>query len=115
MNDDFVITHPGDWCDLYGKDFSGTCTYKVNFNFEKIPEIIEMCFKPFKFTVDGNLLKKENEMRITVSNTTANQVCATKSFDEIPKHIMGPYHSIVKEFEYESIPSGLLSHIKIYY
>ncbi|MBR5308222.1 MAG: hypothetical protein IKU43_05580 [Clostridia bacterium] len=136
LTDDYIKTKPCDWCELYGKDFSGECTYKFNFALKEIPDFIEvdlgnvnyacdayindtlvseMCFGPFRFKVDRKHLKAENEMRIIVSNTTANQVCATKSFDEIPVHIMGPYHNIVKEFEHESIPSGLLSLIKIYY
>lgn len=136
LTDDFKKTKPSDWCELYGKDFSGECTYKVNFSFSEVPDVIEidlgvvnyacdvyindklaseMCFKPFKFTVDGKLLKEENEMQIVVSNTIANQYCATTSFDNIPLPILGPYHGIVKEFEHESIPSGLLSEIKIYY
>ena len=136
IDDEYIKVKPCDWCKYYGNDYSGEVFYKAEFQFETIPDQIEidlgkvnyscdielngvhiadLCFAPFKCTVDGKLLDKTNSLVIKVANTNANAVVSAKFLDEIPEEIIGQYHKIAKQFESESLESGLLSDIKIYY
>lgn len=136
FDDEYIKTVPEDWCKSYGEDFSGEVIYRINFDFEAVPDSIEvdlgevkyscdveingfhiadLCFTPFRFDVEKKYLRNKNEMLVRVANTNANAVGAAKFLDEIPAEIIGQYHSIAKQFERESLESGLLSEIKIYY
>ena len=136
FDEEFTAGKLGDWCKIYGDDFSGEVIYKAEFDLDKIPESIEidlgcvkyscdvtlndvplttMCFAPFVCTVEKEILKQHNTLLIRVANTPANQYVAATFFDEIPQNIIGPYHKIAKQFEGESLESGLLSNIKIWH
>lgn len=132
--EEYAPTKPGDCCKLYGESFSGTVLYRVKFSLDEIPEAIEidlgkvgyscdltlngtplgaMCFAPFTCVAEKALLKRENELIVRVCNTPANQYTAAKWLDEIPRHIIGPYHEIAKQFENETLASGLMSPVVI--
>ena len=61
------------------------------------------------------MLKNENEIIVRVCNTPANQYTVQKWLDEVPKNIMGPYHDIAKQFEHDTLASGLMTPIVIRY
>ncbi|MBR4186685.1 MAG: hypothetical protein IKQ87_13020, partial [Clostridia bacterium] len=134
IDEEFRPTKPGDWCGLYGESFSGTVLYRVRFSLDEIPDAVEIdlgrvgyscdltlngkhldriCFVPFKCTAEGELLEKENELIVRVCNTPANQYTAQTWIDEIPTNIIGPYHSIAKQFEHDTLESGLMSPVVI--
>lgn len=136
IDEGYTPTAPGDWCELYGTSFSGTVLYRVKFALDEIPDAIEidlgkvgyscdltlngkplgsMCFAPFTCVAEKALLKRENELTVRVCNTPANQYTAAKWLDEIPRHIIGPYHEIAKQFENETLVSGLMSPVVIRY
>ena len=124
----------GDWCKFYNEGFSGEVIYKAEFDFDTIPEKIEidlgcvkyscditlndiplgmLCFTPFTCTAGGKILKKHNTLLVRVANTPANQFVSATFLDEFPPNIIGPYHKIAKQFESESLESGILNSIKI--
>ena len=136
IEEDFVSANFGDWCKVYGDDFSGEVIYKAEFNLDDIPESIEIDLgdvryscdvnlngaavktlfaHPFEFSVDGKILEKKNTMLITVANTPANQYSSAGFLDEMPESEIGPYHKITKPFEKDSIVSGLMDKIVIRY
>ena len=136
IDEEFRPTKPGDWCGLYGESFSGTVLYRVRFSLAEIPDAVEIdlgrvgyscdltlngkaldriCFAPFKCTAGRELLEKENELIVRVCNTPANQYTAQTWIDEIPANIIGPYHAIAKQFEHDTLESGLMSPIVIRY
>lgn len=127
---------PGDWCELYGEAFSGTVLYRLKFTLDRIPDSILIdlgkvgyscdvtlngealgtcCFAPFTCTAERSQLQKENTLLVRVTNTPANQYTAAKWLDEIPYHIIGPYHNIAKKFERDTLKSGLMSPVTIRY
>lgn len=132
----FTPAKPGDWCTVLGADFSGEVLYQIEFDLEMIPESIEidlgqvnyscdlilndqelttLCFAPYTCTADKSILQKHNTLLVHVANTPANQYAAATFFDEIPAHIIGPYHRIARQFEGESLESGLMSPVIIRY
>ena len=136
IDEEYKVAKPGDWCELYGESFSGTVLYRMKFNLDEIPEAIEIdlgkigyscditlndnplgtvCFAPYKLTAECEMLKNENEIIVRVCNTPANQYTTTKWLDEIPKNIIGPYHDIAKQFEHDTLASGLLTPVIIRY
>ncbi len=136
IDEAYTPTKPGNWCDLYGESFSGTVLYRVKFTLGEIPEAIEIdlgrvgysCdltlngksldkiyFAPFTCTAEREMLQKNNELIVRVCNTPANQYTAAAWLDEVPPHVIGPYHKIAKQFERDTLASGLMSPIVIRY
>lgn len=136
IDEEYVPAKPCDWCERYGESFSGTVLYRVKFSLDEIPKAIEIdlgkvgyscdltlngkpldtiCFAPFTCVAEREFLEKENELIVRVCNTPANQYAVAKWLDEIPRHIIGPYHEIAKQFEHETLASGLMSPIIIRY
>lgn len=134
FDEEFFPTVPGDWCNLFGENFSGEAAYKIEFDFENIPESIEIDLGEVNYSCDVTLngydsgtvfappyviratkdiLKKHNTLIVNVSNTHANQYVFSKAFDNISEDAIGPYHSIAKQFESESLKSGLLTAVTI--
>ncbi|MBQ2889871.1 MAG: hypothetical protein IJE41_05385, partial [Clostridia bacterium] len=134
FNESFKEVTPTPWDALFGDDFSGEVTYKIEFGFDTVPESIEIDLgnvnyscdltlngkplgtlfaPPFTVFVEGDIIKKNNVLTITVANTHANQYVFTKAFDNIPEEAMGPYHPIARQFESESLKSGILNPITI--
>ena len=136
LDDEFVKTSAGDFCDLYGKEFSGEVIYRVEFDLDEIPQnleidlgtvkyscdvelnghkIADMCFSPFRCVASGECIKAKNVMLITVANTPANEFVSSRVFEKMTKEELGPYHEVAKEFEKESLESGLMNEIYIRY
>lgn len=126
----------GDWRKTIGAEFSGDVEYAVTFTCPK--EIAEQArvldlggvrcaceaslngrslgrriWGPFAFPVEGALRAGKNELKITVTNTLANQYVTTKNLDRWPMNVIGPYHAIGKIFEDDSLAGGLLGPIRI--
>lgn len=136
LDDEFAKASTGDFKSLFGEDFSGVATFKVEFELDEIPEVVEidlgavkyscdvelngqkiadMCFSPFKCTAYGECIKKHNVMLITVANTPANEFVTTSAFENLTPEEIGPYHERAIAFEKESVGGGLSSQIVIKY
>lgn len=134
FDESFKEVTPTPWDALFGDDFSGEVTYKIEFGFDTVPESIEIDLgsvnyscdltlngkplgtlfaPPFTVFVEGDIIKKHNVLTVNVANTHANQYVFTKAFDNISEEAMGPYHPIARQFESESLKSGILNPITI--
>ena len=125
----------GDFTLLYGKDFSGECQYRTKFIYEgKAKDLIlslgKVCYScevtlngtkiaslfmpPYETVIDKSLLKTENELIITLSNTSANAFVHFKLPKEWEQKHIGPYHQRALEFEKKLLYGGLLGEVEIY-
>ena len=68
---------------------------------------------PYRCTLPKELLKKANDLEITVTNTMANQYLHTKAFDRLEKEKISQYYEIEKEFMKDSLPSGLFGPVRL--
>lgn len=128
----------GDWRTIIGESFSGDVVYEVNFNCTAqetlkaslldLGKVKYFCraelnghdmgrriWEPFAFDIRGKLKEGNNALRITVTNTLANQYVTTKALDVWTKNQLGPYHSRTLAFEKESLPSGLYGPVTLRY
>ena len=138
IDEPYRTVAPGDLCEIYGKEFSGEATYRICFELDEIPdggmeidlgrvgyscdltlngrELGTLCFAPYRMTVGSDaLVKGENTLLVRVANTAANQYVVASFIDELPANVVGPYHKIAKQFEGESLPSGLFSPVTLRY
>jgi hypothetical protein len=75
-----------------------------------------LCFAPYRCFVGRDALAEgENVLLVRVANTAANQYVAATFIDELPANVVGSYHAIAKQFEGESLPSGLFSPVILRY
>lgn len=135
-NSEIFRTKPGDYRSLLGDSFSGDVVYEVNFFCTEpvamkassldLGEVKYFCraelngqdlgrriWRPFAFDIRGKLKKGNNFLRITVTNTLANQYITTKALDLWTRNQLGPYHARTLSFEKESIPSGLFGPVTV--
>ncbi len=123
----------GDWSDIVGRDFSGSCIYTTHFKKPEAEEIfldmgevhytceafvngksLGICvMKPYLFRVQTEDLTEDNLLEIRVSNTAANAYHYTKSFDKWKDWQLGPYWPIGKGFGENSLSGGLYGPIRI--
>ncbi len=123
------------WSALYGEDFSGKCQYRAEFSYEGqakdlIISLGRVCYSceiffngvklsdifmpPYETVIKKELIKKENELVILVSNTASNAFVHFRLHDEWEEKHIGPYHKRALEFEKKLLSGGLLSDIEIY-
>ncbi len=125
----------GDWSALYGSDFSGKCEYRGSFTLGGEPEDVilslgrvcygcevtlngvkaaELIMPPYEAVIGKELLRKENELIITVSNTAANAFVHFDLPKEWEKKHIGPYHEKALGFERALLHGGLYGPVEIY-
>lgn len=128
-------TTSGDWSVLYGEDFSGKCQYRANFTLDSelrdlILSLGKVCYNcevgingkkaadlfmpPYETVIDKALLKKENELVITVSGSASNAFVHFQPPAEWEEKHIGPYHQMALKFEKELLSGGLLTDIEIF-
>ena len=126
----------GDWSQVVGKDFSGSCIYKTEFvlpeNTEKIlldlGDVYSSCevyvngksygicgMKPYICEIPAKQLAENNVLEIRVSNTTANEYLYTKSFDKWENWQLSTYHKDEKIYHKYALQGGLYGPVKILY
>ena len=64
-------------------------------------------WQPFVYDIKGKIITGYNVLKVTITNTLANQYTYTKALDKWPIKRLGPYHSETLGFEKESVSSGL--------
>ena len=135
MTDAEQDTKCGDWSTLYGNDFSGKCQYRASFTFEgdgkdlllslgKVcyscevalngKKIADLFMPPYETIIDKSLIRKENELVISVSNTASNAFVNFDPPSEWQEKHIGPYHKKALEFEKKLLLGGLLGDVEIY-
>ena len=126
----------GDWCEVTGSDFSGSCKYKTIFNkpatdgdvvldlgkvrvsceaFVNGESVGVRVMSPYRFNIPAKLLKEKNVLEVRVSNTVANERVHTKTFDKWANWQRSPYELKIAKFDKSSLPSGLFGPVKILY
>ena len=127
---------PGDWRHVIGDDFSGDVEYTVRFNCTNsvtrnaqvldLGDVRYVCqaslngeplgkkiWQPFVYDIKGKIRTGSNELKVTVTNTFANQYIFTNALDKWTPNQLGPYHKKALGFEKESISSGLFGPVTI--
>ena len=121
----------GDWRKVVGDTYSGDVEYTVRFkctgSVRKNASVLDLgdvryvcqvslngeplgkrLWEPFIYEIKGKIRKGDNVLKITITNTLANQyVHNTRALDKWTKNQLGPYHNRALEFEKESVSSGL--------
>lgn len=135
-NSEFTDTTLGDWKNIVGNEFSGSCIYEkvfpnVNSSGKIAVDLGDVrctaevflngkslgirVMPPYRYELSGDILKDENTLTVRVSNTAANEYNYTKSFDKWKTWQMSPYYEAEKEFHKESLFGGLYGPVKILY
>lgn len=125
----------GDWADVFGKAFSGECQYRAEFCFEderkdlivslgKVNYSCQVIFNgvktadlympPYETVIDKDLIRKNNELIINVSNTAANAFVNFILPEKWEKKHIGPYHERASELEKSLVSGGLPDGVEIY-
>lgn len=126
----------GDWRQVQGDIYSGDVEYIVKFRTTKFvkknAKVIDLgdvryacqvslngepigkkIWNPFVFDIRGKIKEGDNVLKVTVTNTLANQYTYTQVLQRWTKNQLGPYHSRQLEFEKESVSSGLYGPVTI--
>ncbi len=125
----------GDWQAVLGESFSGDVEYRTVFSANEemqagaVLDLGKVCYsceivlngEPIAtqifspFCVELPALKEENELRIRVSNTLANEYVYHDFAQWIPNYEPGYMEVLQKTFNQESLCSGLLGPVTIRY
>jgi hypothetical protein len=127
----------GDWRKIVGNSFSGSGVYRTIFNkpqslgkkllldLGKVSHTCEVfvngtslgvrVFTPYQYEIPSSLLQDENVLEIRVTNTVANEVYYTKSFDKWAKWQVATYSNIGSEFDKDSLDGGIFGPVKLKY
>jgi hypothetical protein len=125
----------GDWQDILGTDFSGDAEYTTTFRcdcpeeklFLDLGEVKYACevklngkslgkkfFPPYVFELQGKVKRGINKLTVTVTNTLANAIDEkVQEYWKINHPPVSPYNILEKEFEKESLASGLFGPVKL--
>jgi hypothetical protein len=126
----------GDWRKVIGDFYSGDVEYLVEFNCDSIvaldAKVLDLgkvrygcqvklngeplgkrIWAPFSYDIQGKIKNGDNILKVTVTNTLANQYVFTDVLDKWSKNQLGPYHQRQLEFEKESVTSGLFGPVTI--
>jgi hypothetical protein len=126
-----VRTAPGDWRNVCGREFSGDGEYVIDFHASAetaaraalldLGDVRYACsarlngkplgrrvWHPFRFEVAGLLKAGANQLRVTVTNTLANQYLTTRALDRWTDRQLGPYHRHALLLERDSLSGGLI-------
>lgn len=130
-----ATTQNGFFNDLFGEDFSGKCQFRANFTCKGEKEnliislgkichsceislngtkIKELFMPPYEVVIDKSLLKDENELIISVSNTAANTFVHFNLPEEWEQKHIGPYHEKALELEKKLLSGGILGEVEIF-
>ncbi len=124
----------GDWREVAGEEFSGSCVYKTSFD---ICDVSRDCtldlgkvnytceafvngkslgvkvMPPYRYKISADILKSTNTLELRVSNTAANEFYHTGAFDKYEPRMLTSYHQTAQDFHKESLESGLYGPINL--
>lgn len=134
IEEDSVPVKLGDWSEIVGCDFSGSCVYSTSFlgvNNDAILELGDVKYdaevilngkslgvkimKPYRFEIPKELMRAENTLEIRVTNTPGNQYHYTKSFDKWQPWQLTPYVEKENIFDNDTLASGLYGPVILKY
>ncbi len=126
----------GDWSDALGHDFTGDAEYHVVFELggpeaarastldlgqvwgvaEAVLNGVPLgrrAWEPFRLDLNGAATEGTNTLRVTVTNTMANQFLHTRKLDRWPDNVLGIYHKQCLALEQGCTRSGLYGPVSI--
>jgi len=126
----------GDWRPVLGESFSGDAVYECHFRSSSeearkaawldlgqvlYASRVELngrdlgvrLWEPWRYAVRGKVKDGENVLRVTVTNTLANQYVHNRVYERWTPAQLGPYHPIALRFEPDSLPSGLFGPVRL--
>ena len=126
----------GDWGDALGHDFAGDAEYRVEFELggpeatrastldlgqvwgvaEAVLNGVPLgrrAWEPFRLDLKGAATAGTNALRVTVTNTMANQFLHTRKLDRWPDNVLGIYHKQCLALEQGCTRSGLYGPVSI--
>ena len=127
----------GDWADIVGNAYSGSCTYEASFT---LPDEIvgkgceidlgEVHFAacvyinnqfigtalttPYRLKIPCGVLEKSNTLRVIVTNTSANWYIHTDYFNKWKAEELSPYFEPELNYAKELVSGGLYGPVVIY-
>jgi len=137
IEEDSVPIKMGDWSSVTGEAFSGSGLYEATFTMpdEEFGDVMldlgdvrytaevtlngkllgKRLMHPYCYTISKELLEKENRLEIIVKNTVGNQYYYTKAFDKWPNWMITRFFRLTKNFDKETLSSGLFGKVRIFY
>ena len=136
MHEDASSIALGDWGDALGHDFAGDAEYRVEFELcergaarastldlgqvygvaavvlNSVP-LGRPAWEPFRLDLNGAAAAGTNTLRVTVTNTMANQFLHTRKLDRWPDNVLGIYHKQCLALEQCCTRSGLYGPVSI--
>ena len=136
-SEESVSVKSGDWSYLVGNAYSGSCVYETRFTLSdkqagKAGEIdlgdvhftasvhindVELgtaLMPPYRLKIPEGVLKKNNTLRVLVTNTSANLYVHTDYFDKWKTEELSPYFAPEKEYAGDYVSGGLYGPVVIY-
>lgn len=127
----------GDWSYLIGSAYSGSCVYETTFTLpdEKAGRagklsLGKVCFSadiylneqftgtslmpPYNVEIPAGLLRKENKLKIVVTNTSANRYLNTDYFDRWSINELSPYFEAELDYAKDYVSGGLYGPVVLY-
>ncbi len=127
----------GDWADLVGSDYSGSCVYETTFTLpdEKVGKEGEIdlgdvhfaaevflnsqflgtaLMPPYRLKIPCGVLDKSNQLKIIVTNTSANWYVHTDYFDKWSIKELSPYFEAEQNYAKDFVSGGLYGPITLY-
>ena len=132
-----ISANPGDWSCLIGSGYSGSGVYETRFtlpdekagkegiiNLGDVRFAASVCLNgqslgtslmpPYSLKIPQGLLKKENKLKIVVTNTSANWYLHTDYFDKWSTEELSPYFDTELEYAKDSESGGLYGPVVLY-
>ena len=126
LSEESVCGELGEWSDITGRDFTGSCVYTTNFRSPGCNAVLDLgdvrhscevfingqslgvrVMKPYRFIIAAEAMREENTLEIRVSNTPGNQHQYTKSFEKYKAWQLSVYKGAQDIFDRDSLESGL--------
>ncbi len=132
-----LSVNPGDWASVIGSAYSGSAVYEKSFTLpsEKIGKegeidlgdvhyMAEVCLNghslgtalapPFRFKIPSDILAEKNNLKIVVTNTSANWYVHTDYFDKWNINELSQYFETELTFAEDLISGGLYGPVTLY-
>ena len=136
-SENYVPVTPGDWADIVGKAYSGSCVYETTFTLsdDKVGKAGKLDLgdvhyaasvyingrftgtvltTPYTLMIPQGILEKNNTLRIVVTNTSANWYVHTTYFDKWKTEELSPYFEPELKYAKDFVSGGLYRSVVLY-
>lgn len=136
-SEESVPVNLGDWANIIGEDYSGNAVYENSFTLsaDKIGKEGEIDLgdvhyaaevylnghflgtaltSPYRLKIPANVLAENNNIKIVITNTSANRYVNTDYFDKWNIEELSPYFEAELEFAKDLVSGGLYGPVTLY-